>query len=71
MSKGFMAAFLETDLDVALAERHVRDRVDEVAEDVLGLGGRLTVAEPLAEQSIQTAGHQRELQASWQRAAAV
>jgi hypothetical protein len=56
-----VGAFLETHCDVPFGGHHVRDRIDEVAEDVLGLGGRVAIADPLAKQSIQAAGHERQL----------
>jgi hypothetical protein len=51
-----MGAFLETHCDIPLGDRHVRNRVNEVAENVLGLGGRVAIADPLAKQPIETAG---------------
>ena len=57
-----VGAFLEPHCDVPFGDHHVRGRIDEVAEDVLRLGGRVAVADPLAKQSIPAAGHERQLQ---------
>lgn len=48
-----MRALLEAHRDIALADHHVRDRIDKVAEDVLALGGRVAIAEPLTEQPVR------------------
>jgi hypothetical protein len=42
-----VGALLEAHRDLALSDCHVGDSVDKIAEDMLGLGGRIAVAEPL------------------------
>ena len=45
-----------------LGDRDVRRGVDEVAEQVPGLGGLVTVADADRQQAVEAAGHQRQLQ---------
>jgi hypothetical protein len=47
-----VVALLEAHRDVSLSDYHGGDCVDEVAEDMLGLGGRVAVADPLAEDAM-------------------
>jgi hypothetical protein len=57
-----VGALLEAHLNIPLGDHHMGDRIDEVTEDVLGLGGGTAVIDLLAEEAIQAAGHQGQLQ---------
>ena len=57
-----MGAFLESDLDVVLADLDLSRGVDEITEQVSGLGAFVSVRDTVAEQAVQAAGHEGELQ---------
>src|SRR5208282_279249 len=55
-------ASLESHLDSPLVDRDRRGSVDEVAEQMAGLRDLVAVANLRAQESVQAAGHQRQLQ---------
>ena len=47
---------------VVIRDRHLGRGVDEIAEQVAGLGRLVAVADALPQEAIEAAGHQRQLQ---------
>src|SRR5437764_15056063 len=56
-----VSALLELHHDLRLGDRDLGRGIDEVAEQVAGLGDLVSVADADAQQAIEAAGHQRQL----------